>query len=205
MMRIINARGLACPQPVVITKEALNELTSGTIEVIVDNQEASRNVSRLARNLGCKVKINKQDKDFLVEITKFTSRLTSCPVGQASKIEKKETKPPNNIVVSIPSDTIGRGNDKLGKTLMRVFFPTLLEVNPKPKKLIFMNNGVKLTVEGSDCLTTLTKLEKGGMELLVCGTCLDYFGLKEKIRVGRISNFFEITETLLNADKVIRM
>ncbi|MEO0226156.1 MAG: sulfurtransferase-like selenium metabolism protein YedF, partial [candidate division WOR-3 bacterium] len=116
---------------------------------------------------------------------------------------KPETK--RESVFLIASDTIGQGSDELGKILIKVFFNTLLETDPKPERLIFMNNGVKLTTEGSELLDSLNKLTKQGVELLVCGTCLDYFGLKEKVKVGRISNFFEITEVLINTEKVVRL
>jgi len=210
----IDARGLGCPQPVVVTKKALDEIESGRIEVIVDNKGAVENVSRLARNSGCDVEVREDGSDFIVKVIK----------GVVSNVSEEEIvchiepqRAGNGIVVLIAGDTIGSGSDKLGGLLMKVLFPTLLEVEPKPKKLIFMNSGVKLTTErssplersslpeGSEVLESLVKLEKQGVELLICGTCLDYFGVKDKVKVGRISNFFEITETLLKADKVIRM
>lgn len=200
-MKKIDARGLECPQPVVLTKNALAQMKRGKIEVLVDNKTASENVSRFAKNLGCEVKVKGKGQDFVVEIVKKVSE-TSKEEAVCEIESRKTTK---ETVVLICSNRIGEGSDELGGILMKVFFPTLLEIEPKPNKLVFMNNGVKLTVEGSDFLDGLTKLQKAGVELLVCGTCLDYFGLKEKVKVGRISNFFEITQTLLQADKVIRM
>lgn len=201
MLKKIDARGLACPQPVVLTKKALEDITSGIIEVIVDNKPASENVSRFARNSGCNVEVREDKGNFIIKVTK----------GEAAKVSKEKIvcklKPQTKkeTVFLIASDTIGQGSDELGGILMKILFPTLLEVKPKPDRVIFMNNGIKLTVEGSEFLDSLGKLEKAEVELLVCGTCLDYFGLKEKVKVGRISNFFEITEALLNAEKVIRL
>ena len=200
MTKKIDARGLSCPQPVVLTKKALEEIESGHIEVIVDNKAASENVSRFARNQGCEVKVREEGQDFIIEIKKAKATLeeeTACETIFEKTI--RET------VFLIASDTIGNGSDELGRILMKVFFSTLLEAKPKPNKIVFMNNGVKLAVEGSDFLNDLTKLQNAGIELLVCGTCLEYFHLKEKVKTGRISNFFEITETLLSAEKVIRM
>jgi selenium metabolism protein YedF len=194
MLKKVDARGFACPQPVIMTKKALEEMDVGMLEVLVDNEAAKENVARLAKNLGCEVKVKEEKGDFVVEITK----------GEVCEIKEKKSKT-HATVFFISSDTIGKGSDELGGILMKVFFSTLLEVTPMPQKLIFMNNGVKLTVEGSEFLESLSKLEKKGVELLICGTCLDYFGLKEKIKVGRVSNFYEITETLLQAGKVIRM
>ncbi|MBI4722213.1 MAG: sulfurtransferase-like selenium metabolism protein YedF [Candidatus Stahlbacteria bacterium] len=208
MIKRIDARGLACPQPVVLAKKALDELESGQIEVIVDNKGASENVSRLARNLGCEVEVRVDGSDFIVKATKGVVSNVSeeeivleCKDEVISPLQKTR----KGMVVFIASDTIGSGSDELGSILMKVLFPTLCEVEPKPVKLIFMNSGVKLTVEGSEVLGSLVKLAKVGVELLICGTCLDYFGLKDKVKVGRVSNFYEITESLLKADKVIGM
>lgn len=201
MVKKIDARGLACPQPVVLTKKTLEEIKSGMIEVTVDNKAASENVARFAKNQGCEVKVREESRDFIIEIVKKASETSK----EKTVCETESRKTTKETVVLISSDRIGEGSDELGGILMKVFFPTLLELEPKPNKLIFMNNGVKLTVEGSDFLDGLTRLQKAGVELLVCGTCLDYFNLKEKVKTGRISNFFEITQTLLQADKVIRM
>lgn len=198
MVKKIDARGLSCPQPVVLTKKALEEMEAGIIEVVVDNKVASENVSRLARNSGCEVEVREDGNDFIVNITKERRVKGSEEEIICQPVEK-------GAVIFIAGDTIGSGSDELGGILMKALFPTLLKVEPKPRKLIFMNNGVKLTTEGSEFLDSLNKLEKEGAELLICGTCLDYFGLKENVKVGRISNFYEITEALLQADKVIRI
>ena len=187
----IDARGKPCPQPVVMTKKALEEMDAGELEVIVDNKAASQNVARMATNLGCKVEVREENHDWVAHITKGAV----CEVTP-EKIEKE-------TVVFMRSDTVGKGDDELGKILVRSFLPTLLETEPRPKKLVFMNNGVKLTVDGSPVLDSLAKLEHEGIELLVCGTCLDYFGLKDKVKVGRVSNMYELVETFMKADKIV--
>jgi len=196
----IDARGLACPKPVVMTKNALEEMEAGIIEVLVDNKPAVENVSRFARNSGCEVKVQEEGKNFIVEVTKRESSEVSKE-EIVCRVEPQKTG--KGIAILIASDTIGRGSNELGAILMRALFPTLLEASPRPRKLIFMNNGAKLTVEGSIYLDDISKLEKEGIEVFVCGTCLDFFHLKDKVRVGKISNFFEITQTLVEADKVI--
>ncbi len=193
MVKKIDASGLACPQPVLITKNALDGIDEGTVEVIVDNKAASENVARFARNAGCNVQIKEEAGQFRIGIEKEKAE---------RKTEKKE-KP--SIAVFVAADTIGRDNDELGEILIRAFFPTLLETTPKPDKLIFMNSGVKLTAEGSAVLKPLQEIEKTGTEILVCGTCLDFFKLKDKMAVGRISNMFEITSSLLNSDTVLTL
>ena len=200
MNKRIDARGLACPKPVVMTKNALEEMEAGIIEVLVDNKPAVENVSRFARNSGCEVKVQEEGKNFIVEVTKRESSEVSKE-EIVCRVEPQKTG--KGIAILIASDTIGRGSNELGAILMRALFPTLLEASPRPRKLIFMNNGAKLTVEGSIYLDDISKLEKEGIEVFVCGTCLDFFHLKDKVRVGKISNFFEITQTLVEADKVI--
>ena len=104
-----------------------------------------------------------------------------------------------------PSDKMGQGDDELGTVLIKGFFHALGEVSPKPDTLIFFNAGVKLTVQGSDVLEDLHSLEEKGLTILVCGTCLDFYGLKEEIRAGTVSNMYDIAETMLSAGKVIRI
>lgn len=191
MKEKIDARGLACPQPVILTKNALEEIEEGIIEVIVGNKAASENVARFARSAGCEVKITEEGTHFLVVIEK----------GRDSKKIRENSE--KTIAIFVSSDTIGRGNDDLGKILSRAFFPTLLEIQSKPNRIIFMNSGVKLTVEGSEVLDKLQELEKSGVELLVCGTCLDFFRIKDKISVGRISNMFEIVSNLIDSDRIV--
>jgi selenium metabolism protein YedF len=108
-------------------------------------------------------------------------------------------------VVFIESDSIGRGSEELGKVLMRSFLHTLAEAEFKPAKLIMVNSGVKLACEGSEVLEDLHQLSRQGAEILSCGTCLDYFGLKTKLQVGRISNMYEILSSLAQAGKVLKM
>ena len=189
----INAKGLACPQPVVLTKDALDDIEEGIIEVTVDNESASENVARLARNSRCNVEITKEGKNYIVRIKK----------KKESQKEEQGKKKTTSVFVS--SDTMGKGDDKLGKILIRAFFPTLFEIKPQPDKIIFMNSGVELTVEGSEVIDSLRMIEEEGMEILVCGTCLDFFNLKDKIKVGHISNMFEIVDSLINSDKILTL
>ncbi|MBA7605825.1 hypothetical protein ES703_12960 [subsurface metagenome] len=193
MIKKIDARGLACPQPVVLTKNALDEIEEGIVEVTVDNEPASENIARLASNSGCNVEITKEGENLIVMIEKKKESL---------KEEREEKK---TISVFVSSNTMGRGDDKLGKILIRAFFPTLFEIKPQPDKIIFMNSGVELTVEGSEVIDSLRMIEEEGMEILVCGTCLDFFNLKDKIKVGHISNMFEIVDSLINSDKILTL
>jgi selenium metabolism protein YedF len=189
--KIVDARGLACPQPVVLTKKALEEVDQLT--TIVDNATAKENVSRLAKKEGCDVEIEEKAEDIFLHLTKTGSKeadLAAVPMAGPT-------------VVVVGGDCMGRGSEELGDILVRSFMHTLNEVEPRPDKLIFFNSGVKLTVEGSEVLEDLKALEEDGAEILVCGTCLDYFQLKDKVAVGQVSNMYTIAETLLGTGRTV--
>ncbi|MDP2991769.1 MAG: sulfurtransferase-like selenium metabolism protein YedF, partial [Deltaproteobacteria bacterium] len=199
-------RGLACPQPVLRTKQALEEIAAGIIIVIVDNEAAKGNVTRFAESQGCKVSVEEKGGDFYLAIEKKEEskatgitppEIVTCQPGQQKMPSKKET------VFVFKSDQMGTGDAALGKILVQALLKTLISLDEKPGKLIFYNRGVYLTAEGSEVLPVLKELAANGMEILVCGTCLDYYHLKEKLAVGAISNMFSILETMLKADKVI--
>lgn len=191
MIKKIDVRGLECPQPVVRTKKALDHLQEGVLEVIVDNEAASKNLQRLAESSGCIISVKKEKDDFIVTIKKEET---------VNKQNKKKTE---KITFFINSNSIGKGNDKLGYILTNSFFPTLVDTAPKPHTILFLNSGVKLVTKNSTVTDSLKLLEEEGTEILICGTCLDFFNLKDKVKVGKISNMFEIVDTLLNSDKVI--
>jgi len=192
-MREIDCRGKACPQPVITTKQALEEGKGGDFTVIVNDPSSSENVKRFASSQGCSVDVEKKGDDFYLRIRK------AAPVEEEKKLRKEE-----KVVVYINSNFLGIGDDALGSILMRAFLKTLLDIEPKPSRLIFINSGVRLTSEGSEVLETLNALSGKGAEILSCGTCLDFYGLKEKLKVGKISNMYEIAISLLEADRLIR-
>jgi len=194
-MLIIDATGKPCPQPIILTKKALDE-HSGDLQVIVDNAISKENVERFAKSQGCNVHIEEKDKHFYLAIT----RGQNCELMDF-KEDKKETA---NIVFYIASDYMGIGSEELGHVLMRGFIKTIKDIKEKPGKLIFLNGGVKLTTKGSKVLDDLKELEAAGIDILSCGTCLDFFGLKEELKAGRVSNMFEILSSLTEADRVIR-
>jgi selenium metabolism protein YedF len=191
MIKKIDVRGLECPQPVVRTKKALDHLQEGVLEVIVDNEAASKNLQRLAESSGCTINVKKEKDDFIVTIKKEESG------GIQNK--KKEKK----ITFFITSNSIGEGNDKLGSILVSSFFPTLIDTGLRLHRIVFLNSGVELVTKNPAVTDSLRLLEKEGTEILICGTCLDFFNLKDKVKVGKISNMFEIVSTLLTSDKVI--
>lgn len=215
MSKVLDARGWACPKPVLETKKALQ--TENALTVIVDNRAARENVSRLASKSGCQVQVEEKDDGVYLHI----KREAEAPAQDRGRPESQKTRQPENrlsgtpafrssvrggkLVLFIGSDIVGSGSDELGGILMRVFMHTFLEVEPRPETIIFMNNGVKLAVSDSPVLEDLQALADEGVEILICGTCLNYFGLTDKVAVGEISNAYTIAETLLQAGRVVRL
>ena len=195
MPKVVDCRGLSCPQPVIETKQALEKIDRVTI--IVDNLAARDNVARFGKSQGSKVAIDEKKDGIYITIEK--SR------GGKQRREIPATKAPASgpIVVVIPGDQMGRGEEELGRVLIRAFLHTLTEVSNRPDTMIFFNTGVKLTIEGSMVLEDLQALQKNGVEILICGTCLDYFDLKAKIAVGQVSNMYTIAETMLAAGRLV--
>jgi selenium metabolism protein YedF len=198
MVKLVDCRGQACPQPVIQTKKAIAE--SARVTTIVDNRAASTNVSRLADKEGYAVDVEEKDDGIYLHLSRAGS------VAQTDAVSSAATEGAvGPLVVLIPSDGMGRGDEELGGILMRSFLHTLNEVEPLPNTIIFLNSGVKLTVEGSVVLEDLQALEQRGVGMLACGTCLDFFGLKDRIAVGHISNMYSIAETLLGAGRLVAL
>lgn len=201
MKKEIDARGQACPKPVIMTKKELDNIDKGTVVTIVDNEVAVGNVSKLAKSLGYEYKFDKKnDNEYFISIIKGESE------GEyKEETISKEKLNSGDTVVIFSSDTMGKGSEGLGKILMRSFVYTLTEVTPYPSTLLFYNGGVKLTCEGSEILEDLKNLEKEGVEIISCGTCLDYYQIKDNLQVGEISNMYTIYEKMKNAANTINI
>ncbi|MGB4549515.1 MAG: sulfurtransferase-like selenium metabolism protein YedF [Syntrophales bacterium] len=195
MNREIDARGLQCPQPVILARKALEEMNAGTVTVIVDSMESRENVRRYAANQGCDVEVAERGGCHYLTISKRP--------GRTITEEKAPLSGPD--VVCITTARLGEGSEELGGILMKAFLNTLWDDQRRPSRIIFLNAGVFLTVEGSDVLDSLTLLEREGVEILSCGTCLAYYGVREKLKIGRVSNMHEIVESLMTAGRVINI
>jgi selenium metabolism protein YedF len=191
----IDARGLACPLPVVRTKKALEEMKEeGDITVVIERPEGCQNVQRFAGSQGCEVDVEEKDDLFYIHIHKGKTE---------QQPDIREEKSGN--VVLITSDCFGTGDRELGEILMKAFLNTLWDASPKPRKIMFINDGVRLTVEGSEVLEALDLLEKDGVEIFSCGTCLEFYGLTNRLRVGQVTNMYDTVDSLLNSDKIIKI
>jgi selenium metabolism protein YedF len=184
-----------------MTKHALASLEEGSLTVIVDNPTSCENVERFARSQGCNVEAGQREEGYVLEIVKgYPCEMKHEEGVKVANLPAAE----QHVVVYIAADHMGVGNEELGRMLMRAFLKTLKEVTPRPKKLIFVNSGVKLTTASSDAIESIKELEDLDIEILSCGTCLDYFHVKDKLRVGLVSNMFDIVSSLMEAEKVIR-
>jgi selenium metabolism protein YedF len=195
-MSVVDCRGLACPQPVMTTKKALDQLKEGELLVIVDNAVSCNNVERFAQSQGCSVEVEQRGKDFSLRIRKGRRRQETEPPQEKEKVKK--------VVIYINSHLMGGGDEALGSFLMKAFLKTLLDLETKPNRLILINSGVQLASEGSKVLDSLIALSEKGVEILSCGSCLDFYGLKGKLKVGVVSNMVEIIQSMMEADRLIR-
>jgi len=201
MSRIVDARGLACPQPVILTRRAIGEPNTSSITTIVDSEMARHNVSRMATKAGYQVDVEELHDGIYLHLTQGHPEVEDAPQPAVGWTEPV----PSQLALVVSSDRMGRGPEELGDVLIRAFFHTLGEVEPRPDTIIFFNDGVKLTVGGSPVLGDLQALAESGVEILACGTCLDYFGLKEKVVVAEVSNMYTIAEAMLRAGKVLTL
>jgi selenium metabolism protein YedF len=199
-MRTVDCRGLACPAPVLQTKEILENEHPALIEVVVDNEAAKQNVDRFLQSRSFETEARIEGTDFHI-VGKGNGQVTlfeSAPVEMPDAEKKK-------IMVMIATDKMGRGDDELGAKLMVNFIKTLKEMGDELWRLVFVNNGVKLTIDDSQSLSDLKALADSGIFILVCGTCLDHFNLLDRKQVGETTNMLDIVTAMQLADKVINL
>ncbi len=202
-MKKIDARKLSCPKPVLLTKEAMLEETE--IEIIVDNEAAKQNVSKFAKKMAYDVSI-KEDGKFNI------LTLTSEKKPEVSQVENEGTEeyicnvaPSENWVLFLSTTKIGKGSDELGEVLMKSYLYTLTETKPYPEAILLMNEAVKLATDNQETIGHLKQLEENGAEILVCGTCLNYYGIQAELKAGSIDNMYSIVEKMNQAAKVIHI
>lgn len=193
MKKEIDCRGLNCPTPVVNTKKYFDSIESGEVVVVVDNEVAKNNLIKYASSNNFHGKAEEKDGLFYVEISK--SEDCFCELEEENK----------KFTIVVGQEKLGDGDDTLGRTLIKSYMFALSEASVIPTDMLFFNGGVKLTVEDSEVLESLAKLKERGTKIQVCGACLDFYKLKEKLLVGEISNMYSIVETMNTSDKVINI
>ncbi|OPY58428.1 MAG: SirA-like protein [Pelotomaculum sp. PtaU1.Bin035] len=196
-MRTIDARGLACPKPVLLTKKAIDS-GEKEFEVLVDSEVPKENIRKFCDGYNCYMDETKTVDGWKLIIRKNNS-VTTCEKPQ-------EPKPDLNsrITFLITCNKIGT-NDDLGTILIEGLINTLPSATSKPHRMIFLNEGVLLTTDNSPVLKSLKLLDDLGVEIKSCGTCLDFFELKDKLQVGTITNMYDTIEAITSGDIVIKI
>lgn len=196
-MKIVDARGKPCPQPVIMTRKIINDAPD-EVEVLVDNKVASGNVKRLLEKMGYKT--NMEEKNDLITVR---GNISSNNKAVLTSMKGKEIVEKGNLTILISRQIIGGNDRELGEVLIKSFLGTVVQMESPPRYISLMNEGIRLAIKGTSTCDYLQELERKGCEILVCGTCTNHFGVTEEIGVGVISNMFDITESLMKVDKVI--
>ena len=210
MLKVVNAMGDACPIPVVKTKNAIKELIgAGMVETLVDNEIAVQNLTKMAQQKNYGVRSEKLgENQYRVIMTIGESANEAGAEAVEEETTAEETCMPDgrkgNKVVVISSPYMGTGDDELGAVLMKGFIYALSQQDELPKTILFYNSGAKLACEMSPTLEDLMSLEANGVEILTCGTCLNHYGLTEKLKVGGVTNMYVITEKMMQADLIVK-
>ena len=202
MEKIIDARGMACPLPVVNAKKASEELHPGdTLIVRVDNEIAVQNLRRFAEHKGfAALGEKKGEKEYTVTMRIGAAAENVEPEETACAVDTRR----KGMLVVLSANTMGTGDEKLGKALMKAFVFALTRQDTLPETVLCYNTGAFLTCEGADTLKDLKLLESEGVTVLTCGTCLDFYGLKEKLAVGGVTNMYDIVERMESARTLVR-
>lgn len=200
-MITVDARGKLCPQPVLMTKK---EVDAGEkeITVIVDNETARENVLKFGSKLQFDTSFEEKGDGTYIYLNKEGAGDCEAATEEAAADSLNKIKQSKKGYV-IGTDKMGKGSEDLGKILMKSFLYTLSETKPYPSFLIFLNSGVKLTTAGSESLDDLKKMEEAGVKIVSCGTCLDFFEIKSKLEVGKVSNMYDIVETIAESDNAV--
>jgi selenium metabolism protein yedF len=187
--KLLDCTKLECPMPVIKAKQELEKDGEMLLEVLVDNEIAVQNLAKLATSMGFKSSSKTQGDNFTVSIEKTSTPSLNQAANDVIMADARQT-------VLIKSCFLGVGDEALGNTLMKAFIFTLTQSKPLPKKVMFLNSGVKLTTENEETIKNLQVLENEGTEIVSCGTCLDFYNLKDKLKVGSVGNMYDIVDSL---------
>jgi selenium metabolism protein YedF len=200
-MKIVDVKGQACPMPLIRTKKALKEISEGeSLKVIINNESSMRNVLHFLEDNGIAAKMEKTGDIYEIYVNKQEeANLEQVDVNDYCDINY----PPEDFVLVFSKNRIGDGAEELGKMLVAGFLNTFKEMERMPKKIIFLNSGVDLVLKDSPVVPVLKEYEQRGIELLACGTCLEFYDKLDEVAVGRVSNAYDILNATINAGKVI--
>jgi selenium metabolism protein YedF len=203
-MRLVDTKGQLCPEPLIATKRALKEtLLGGSFQVETDNQTSFNNLSRFLKDNNTEFKVSEAGGIWTLTITKSTADLVR-PVAEEYCSPSISHFQKGNFIVVLSTDKMGEGDDKLGHILMDSFVKALKDLDELPSKIVFYNAGVKLASTGSPVLDHLKDLEKMGVELLLCGTCVNFYSLESSVAAGTLSNMYAIADVMASAGKILK-
>lgn len=191
----VDVRGSLCPKPVIETKKVSDANPSAIITTIVDNEVSRDNVAKFGKSRGYGVDIRQDGKDFY---------LTMTPNANPAADGSCETMSCGNRVILMTKDYLGEGSEELGRNLMKTFWVCMVEADVKPSKIYFINSSVKMVTNDSVHLENIKKLADAGVEIAACGICLDFYGVKENVGVGSITNMYAITDSILG-DNIVKL
>jgi len=201
----IECQGLACPQPVLKAKNLIEKESPTAISVVVDNEAAKINVSRFLTTQHYQITVENKGKEFVVIGIREEATTDECPVCEVMSKSELAAIEQQKVLIFIASDVMGKGDDELGSKLMYNFLLTLKELGDELWRIVMVNGGVKLATQDSACLELLQQLEKDGVSILVCGTCLEHFNLTPECGVGEVTNMLDIVTSFQLATKTIRV
>ena len=202
MEKIIDCKGMACPLPVVNAKKAAEAMSLGDVlTVLVDNEIAVQNLSRFAEHKGFGVSAQKKGEKEYAVIMSISGEVVESREEEVACVMDSRRK---GMLVVLSGNVMGTGDAKLGTSLMKAFVFALTKQDQLPDTILCYNSGAYLTCEGADTLEDLKLLESEGVTILTCGTCLDFYGLKEKLAVGGVTNMYDIVERMENAAQIIK-
>ncbi len=203
-MKIIDTKGQLCPAPIIATRRALNEAPSGESFIVqTDNQTSFNNLSRFLKDNNTVFTTNETGGVWNLTITKAAGGLIS-PDAEDYCTQEIAHFQKGNFIIALTSDKMGEGDEVLGKLLITNFIKALKDLEKLPQKMVFYNRGVMLAEDGSPVIDHLKDLEKMGVELLLCATCVDHYSLGTKISTGTLSNMYSIAQTMASAGNIIR-
>lgn len=209
--KTVDARGMACPLPVIHTKQAVEGMSAGEVlEVLVDNEIAVQNLTRFAGSKGFEVsseKTGEKEYKILIHVTDVETKEVNEEAEENTETEEISCVPDarkKGMVVVLSANVMGTGDEKLGKALMKAFVFALTKQDQLPETILCYNTGAYLTCEGADTLEDMKSMEAEGVQIFTCGTCLDFYGMKEKLAVGSVTNMYDIVENMEKARSIIR-
>ncbi|MBN1854579.1 MAG: sulfurtransferase-like selenium metabolism protein YedF [Pirellulales bacterium] len=198
---IIDARGQLCPKPLILTRDALRKLAvDQPMTVLIDNQTSKENACRFLKDQGAEFTCTEDNGVFTIRVVKRAQASSSMETDVAQYCTSSTRKP---HTIAFNKRTMGFGAEELGEILIKAFINTIREASPLPGSIVFYNDGIHLAIEGSPVIDALRELETIGVKILVCGTCLDYYGKKPLLCVGTASNMYDILQTLTEAGHII--